>query len=350
MAEKQANKDSIFDHPKRLLVGGVAIGIGGFLLYKLGRKIITGMQQRSTENLADDSPEVRQAMALRSAINPSGASWMKSFDTTNTTALFDTAKQIKNLDEVGSAYRKLYDDDLLQDVQKELSASDYQKFLTIVSANPNKSGGSAPESFAKKSQMVVAKAEVFLRTSPDASYHEAIYQAFSSNKNIIRKAKAGEFLGYATGKQAYDDKNNVKFIEVGYLVKREGLPSSLKAYAGKSYTYWVSSSSNYVDIFQFYKNMYAAYPGTQQESSYKKPLDYYSSLKGLISQAVITKRATQILDDKMQPLVPVPPQTLLGQYLVTFDTGRVKFIKFRTVDNTERWVKADFVTIKDNTI
>ena len=350
MAEKQVNKESIFDHPKRLLVGGVAIGVGGFLLYKLGRKIITNMQQRSTENLADDSPEVRQAMSLRSAMNPSGASWMMSFDTTNTTALFDTAKQIKNLDEVSSAYRKLYDDDLLQDVQKELSTSDYQKFLTMVSSNPGKTGGNAPVSFAKKSQMVVAKVEVFLRTSPDATYHEAIYQAFSSNKNIIRKAKAGEFLGYATGKQAYDDKNNVKFIEVGYLVKKESLPASLKAYAGKSYTYWVSSSSNYVDIFQAYKNMWQAYPSTQQECSYKKPLDYYSALTGFITKAVVTKRATQVLDDKMQPFVAVPPQTILGQYLMCLDTGRIKFIKFRTVDNTERWVKADFVTIKDTTI
>jgi len=96
--------------------------------------------------------------------------------------------------------------------------------------------------------------------------------------------------------------------------------------------------------------MWQAYPGTQQESSYKKPLDYYSSLTGFFSQAVITKRATQVLNNKMQPIIPVPSQTLLGQYLMTLDTGRVIFIKFRTVDNTERWVKADFVTIKDYSI
>jgi hypothetical protein len=35
-----------------------------------------------------------------------------------------------------------------------------------------------------------------------------------SNKNIIRLAKPGEFLGYATGRQAFDEVNNVKFIEV----------------------------------------------------------------------------------------------------------------------------------------
>lgn len=347
MPNKQENKDSIFDHPMRLLVGGLTIGIGGFLVYKLGKKIITDIQKQNTENQADDSPEVRQAMALRSAINPSGVSWMKSFDTTNTAALLDTAKQIKNLDEVSNAYRRLYDDDMLEDIQKELSTSDYQKFLTLVASNPQKNGGNAPVIFAGKNQLVVAKAEVYLRSSPDATYHGALYEAFSAHKNIIRKAKIGEFLGYATGKQSFDVKNNVKFIEVGYLIKKEDVPASLKPFAGKKYIFWVSSSASYVDIFPFYKNMWQAYPSTQKECSYKKPLDYYGSLSGLIRQAVITIRATQVLDGKMQPLAPVPPCTILGQYLMTLDTGKNRYVKFYTLDATHRWVNADFVTIKD---
>lgn len=345
MAAQKTDKYAFLDNPKRILVGGAVIGIGGFLLYKLGRKIITGMQRRNTENLADDSPEVRQAMVLRSAMNPSGASWMMSFDTTNTKAVFDTGQQIKNLDEVATAYRKLYDDDLLHDLQNELNATDYQKFLTMVSSNPAKSKGSAPTTFAKKNQLVVAKAEVYLRTSPDASYHGAIYE-IGENKNIIRKAKIGEFLGYATGKQNFDIKNNVKFIEVAYLVKKENPPAALKAHAGKSYTYWVSSSSNYVEIFAYYKDMWSKYPTTQNEVSYKKPLDYYSGISGTFSQPVITTRFAHVLDDKMQPFLPVKPGTLLGEYLMCLNTGRAKYIKFRSVDNTERWVTADAVNIK----
>ena len=132
MAKKQSNKENILDHPKRLLVGGVAVGVGGFLVYKLVRKIITSAQKRNTEKQANDSPEIRQAMMLRSAMNPSGISWMKSFDGTNTPAIFDTAKGIKSLDNVIVSYRKLYDDDLLRDLQNELSTTDYQKFLTLL--------------------------------------------------------------------------------------------------------------------------------------------------------------------------------------------------------------------------
>jgi hypothetical protein len=345
MATRKKDKYTFLDNPKRILVGGAVVGVGGFLLYKLGKTIIAGWQKRSTENLADDSPEVRQAMTLRSAMNPSGSSWMMSFDTTNTKVIFETAEQIKSLDEVSKAYRKLYNDDLLKDLQSELSTTDYQKFLTMVSSNPSKSGGAAPATFAKKNQLVVAKAEVFLRTSPDASNHGAAFEIVTKN-NIIRKAKIGEFLGYATSKQSFDVKNNVKFIEVAYLVKKENLPESIKPYAGKTFIYWVSSSSSYVEIFPFYKDMLLKYPSTQSEVAYKKPLDYYSGVAGIFSQPVVTSKTVNILNNKMQPVLSVKSGTLLGEYLMCLDTGKIKYIKFRTVDNTERWVSADAVNIK----
>lgn len=341
------DKYSFLDNPQRLLVGGAVVGVGGFFLYKLGKKIFTGINKRNTQAMADDSPEVRQAMALRSAINPSGSSWMKSFDTTNKTAVFETASQIKKLDEVINDYQKLYNNDLLKDLQNELSTSDYQKFLTMVSSNPAKTGGSAPVTFAQKSQLVVAKAEIFLRSSPDASYHGAIYE-ITGNKNIIRKAKVGEFLGYATGNQHFDEKNNVKFIEVAYLIKKDGIPDAMKKYAGQTFRYWVSSSANYVQIFPFYKEMFEKYPSTQDEVSYKKPLTYYSGLTGIMENPVVTVKATLVLNEKMQPVIKVQALTLLGTYIMGLDTGKVQYIKFRTVDNTQRWVRANDVAIKNN--
>ena len=342
MAEKK-DKYGFLDNPKRLLVGGAVVGVGGFLLYKFGKKIITSIRQRNTASLADDSPAVRQAMAFRSAVNPSGAKWMRTFDFTNVDAILETAKQITNLDEVVNAYRKLYDSELLKELQSDLNTGDYQKVLTIISSNTKKTTGTTYK-FAEKNQLVVAKTDVYLRSSPDASYHGAIYE-ISANKNIIRKVKVGEFLGYATGQQHFDEKNNVKFIEVAYLVKKDGIPESMKPYAGKQFSYWVSSSADYVEIFSIYKNMLTKYPSTQAEVAYKKPLTFYTGLKGTIMNPVITKKSTQVLDEKMQPIILVKSRTLLGEYLMALDTGACRFIKFRTVDNTERWVRADNVKI-----
>jgi hypothetical protein len=349
MTKRKVNMNEWLDNPKRILVGGVVVGVGGFLLYKFGEKLINDLKHKGTEDKADDSPEVRQAMNFRSGINPSGISWMKTFDSLNYDMIMDTAKTVTNLDAVSTAYKNLYTDDLLADLQRELNAENYQRLLTLISSNGNKKGGAAPVKFAKKNGLIVSIGEAFIRSSPDASYHGAVYE-INDKKNIIRKAKVGEFLGYATGKQSFDLKNNVKFIEVGYVVKKDGLPANMKAKAGMKVSYWISSSTNFIVQFDYFKDMLAQYPNLQAEVAYRKPLDFYSGVKGISENhaiPVITKRKTYVLDEKMQPLISVQTGTLLGVYLMSLNTGTANFVQFRTIDNTERWVNAESILTKN---
>jgi len=338
------------DNPQRVLVGGLVVGIGGFVIYKLGKNFIQNQKKKNTSLQADNNLEVQQAMLLRNAMNPSGVSWMMSFDLTNNDAIFATAKNIKNFDKIAIAYRKLYNSELTADLQSELDTEEYQKFLILISQGTASSGTTnsttnATTSFAKKGQMIVAKKEVFLRSSADASYHEAFYESTSGN-NIVGKTKAGDFIGYATGKQEFDSVNNVKFIQVGFIVKKDGLPEAFKSYAGKKYTFWVSSSSDYVDKFDFFKTMFDKYPATSAIVAYKKPLDYYDTgVKGLPHRLVVSTRNMQVLDSKMQPFVNVENQTLLGEYLGELNTSKKRFVKFRTIDNTERWANSNDIKI-----
>lgn len=335
--------DYVTEHPLRVLVGGVVVGTGSFILYKVIRKIIAKARQGNTEKKLDDSPEVRQASVLRNALNPSGISWMMSFDNTSTDVILDTAKNIKNLDEVMTSYKKLYDSDLLEDLQKELSTEEYQKFTTIIESNTGKKGA-APTVFVKKNQMVVAKKAIRVRSTPDATFTDGVFQS-STDNNILFTTKPGDFIGYATGKQEFDSKNNVKFIQLGYLVKKEGLPESVKKYAGKSYTMWVSSSKDYIDSFDFFNLMFEQYPNTKAIVAFKKPLNYYDKpVKGLPARAVVSIANTDVLNEKLQYYCQVEKQVLLGEYLGSLNTGKRKFIKFRTIDNTIRW--ADATTIK----
>jgi hypothetical protein len=97
----------------------------------------------------------------------------------------------------------LYRDSLLTDLQSELSADEYQRFITLVTSNPGKASSNGntstpPLQFAKPQVLIVAKKEVFLRTSPDASYHGAFYEQFS-DKNILRTAKSGRVFGLRHG-------------------------------------------------------------------------------------------------------------------------------------------------------
>lgn len=355
--EKKLQKTKVeewLDNPKRVLVGGLVVGISAFVLYKLGRRIITRIRSKNTSLKADEDLETQQAMLLRNAMNPSGISWMMSFDTTNTDAVLEVAKKITNFDKVAKTYKKLYDADLTADLQSELNTEEYQKFLTLITANAtvtttNSDGSTTTTTsplatYATKGQMIVAKKEVFLRSSADASFHYGFFES-GSNNNIIGKASPGEFIGYATGKQEFDVENNVKFIQVGYVIVKENLPSLYKSYAGKKYTFWVSSSSNYVDKFDYFKQMFDKYPTTAVIIKYKKPLDYYDSdVKGVGNRLVVSVKDMHVLNEKMQPYVSVEKETLLGEYIGELTTARTRFVKFRTVDNTERW--ADASTIK----
>lgn len=349
MAE-QGTQERIFqvvENNQSKLINGLLVVGGIYLTYRLGKNLIAGINKNDAQSKADDSPDVRQAMALRSAMNPSGISWMMSMDTTNTSAIIDTARTITNLDSVSKAYKNLYQNNLLDDLQSELSTSDYQKFLTIVSSNTNKdtsSGGAAPVQFAKPNQLVVCKKSVALRSTPDATNHGAIYEVFS-DKNIIRQAEPGEFLGYATGRQHFDDVNNVKFIEVAFVVKAQYAPAKYKNQNKKRYTYWVSSSSNYVEIFTYYKTMWDAYPKTQNATGWMKPVDYFN-LKGIPMPRLLTRFKAPILNDRLVAINVAQPNTILGQYIMGLNTGNAEFLQFRTIDNQLRWVEKRYIQLE----
>lgn len=271
------NQNRIFNPGPQFFNGLLALG-GLVLAYRLGKGIVQDMKKESALRLADDSPLVQQALLLRDALNPSGISWLMPLDQTNVSKVLEIAAQITNLDSVAAAYRDLFQDSLYQDLQNELSTLNYQKFLTIVSSNPAKvtGGGALPAAvFAKAGALLVAKRDVFIRSSPDASNHGAIYEIFSA-PNVLRTAKAGTFIGYATGKQQYDAKNNVKFIQAGFTVKPESAPVAWKAKAQQQVTFWVSSSKTYVDQLDDYNRMWQAYPLTKNATGWMKPLNYFN--------------------------------------------------------------------------
>jgi len=264
----------------RLINGALLVG-GTLLAYHIGKKALLDARRSRTQSLADDSAEVRQAMAFRSAMNPSGFPFLRRIDFTDTPLLLETAKLMRDLDKVARAYKDLYGDDLFMDLQSELSPEDYQKFLVLASSNPEKvqgAGSAAPVLFAKPRMLLVAKREVFIRSSPDASNHGALYERFSV-KNIVRSAKPGDFIGYATGGQHYDTKNDVKFVQFGFSVLAKNAPEAWKGRNGNKYTYWVSSSANYVEQFDDYGRMWAKYPTTRAFTHWMKPLNYFDTQK-----------------------------------------------------------------------
>jgi hypothetical protein len=146
----------------------------------------------------------------------------------------------------------------------------------------------------------------------------------------------------------------VKFIQVGYMVKKEGVPENFKKFAGQKRIFWVSSSADYVDMFTKYSPMWDRYPATKTAVAYLKPLDYYDPkpqdpkkkpVNGVPLRVVVTNKATEVLGEKLQPVAQVTARTLLGAFTGSLNTGSKKYVKFLTASSTERWVDANDIQI-----
>ncbi len=346
-SSKEKIVQSVQDNQSVLIKGALIAG-GIYLTYRVGKNLIAKVNKNNAQKNTDDKPEVRQAMSLRSSVNPSGYSWMKSFDTTNVDTVMEIAKTITNLDKVQKAYKDLYQDNLLDDLQSDLSTGEYEAFLNIIASNANKdtsNGGAPPVKYTKKNQLIVAKKDVTIRKSPDASNHGAFYEVFSED-NIYRVAKAGEFLGYATGQQHYDEVNNVKFIQVAYVINAKYAPAAYKKKNKVKMSFWISASSNYTDQFPNAKAMIAAYPKTSSTAAWKKPLDYFD-LKGIPTPRLLTRSSAVILNERFAPINHASANTILGQLMMSMQTKQGVLLKFRTIDNTIRWVDQRYIQLQE---
>lgn len=339
------NRIPIQVETKSKLIKGLLLAGGLYLGYRVSSKAIKSWRTKGTMSLADQSPEVRQAMGLRSAINPSGVSWLMWSDGTNEDAIEQIASRISDLDSVAVAYRNLYGKELIKQLQGELDSDRFNTFLQTVSNNRinQSTNPSVPTgAYSSPQKLIVAKRSVYVRTTPDASYHGGWYE-IGEEKNIYKTATEGEFIGYATGKQHYDSKNNVKFIEVAFQYGAN-LPSDLSDQAGKTKLLWVSSSANYVRQFDSNSDAVQSYPGITSQLNYMLPIPGLGWLS-MDGSRVVSSREALLLDRDFKPLCHVDKGVLLGYPVMSLQGTDTDMTMLRTLSGLDRWVKTSEINI-----
>lgn len=109
----------------------VGAGIGVALLL---RKLWRDQQRQNTYATAatDASSPEAQATAFMQALNPSGFELLRRADGTDEAAVFSLLPQVRDFAAVSTAYRRLTQSELLNDLQKEMSPQLYQTVLAAV--------------------------------------------------------------------------------------------------------------------------------------------------------------------------------------------------------------------------
>lgn len=126
-ADAAGKSDVVKKAGKVILLGGTLVGG-----YFLGKYILEKIRENQASDEFGDNPNIQVAVALRNAFNPWGMSIFINVDGTLEERLYDIARTVSDWKNVSKEYRKLYNETLLERLQKEFNSAELQKFTAFI--------------------------------------------------------------------------------------------------------------------------------------------------------------------------------------------------------------------------
>lgn len=291
------------------------VALVGAGLYFLN-KTIQNYKKTSTESETGTNPVVQQAQALRVAMNPSGLEWLRRVDGTSVDEINTIASQIKSIKDVGDAYNRLFQSSLYEDLQTELSAADYQKFLNIFRYNPTSESNTI-----QSGSMVVTKLDTNVRKTP------VNLSKYWFNSNIIKLVPKGKFIGFTTGKKSFDSASNTAYIE-------------LKTFNGAN-LFWVAPSQ--VDQYS------PAEFETRYGKKYSQMIEAFKdvSFSGFLPRKLVILSERAPIYNQYGEVVSRPDgRLILGDYLMEIlKKDQTTLVQFKNIEGKLRLVNKQYVKI-----
>jgi len=113
----------------KLITALIVSVAGGLAVWQL-KKFLSNSESKQI-----NEPEVQLASRIRTAVNPSGVSWLINTDTTDEYSLYQIAKEIneqKNFDKVAKSYQRQFSETLESRLRTEFDPNEYNKFFSII--------------------------------------------------------------------------------------------------------------------------------------------------------------------------------------------------------------------------
>ncbi len=157
---------------KNILIG-LGITVGVLVSAKKIKKIIKNKTDK------ENTPDVQFAKRLRTAMSPSGVWWMP--DGTDEKGIMEVAKDISNNSEVKfnnvqTAYKRLYNSSLSDDLQSELSTSEYTEFLSLTDDNYDPATDRKTQEYINNKLVITIKDAALFKEKNDTFSYRTIPQ------------------------------------------------------------------------------------------------------------------------------------------------------------------------------
>lgn len=307
----------------KLLKAGLLVGA-----FFLGKKLIKDAAKDNADKNLDTDPAAGQARSLNAAMNPSGVSWMRTFDGTNNDAIYSIAEQVDKLDKVEDYYKAQTQGRILfDDLTSEIGADGLQKFLGLATK-----GQTGAKKFSKVRTDIPTNKIVFTTAEANIRKTAKLESKFLPFNNIVRLVAKGRTLGVSTGKFAYDEKNDVTFVEFYNFSAKSGFKTKVYFYVAKSQVEFISVEEK------------------KKREKGGNTTEVFQGLNGITDNMrtqAVSIRPTMIFDENFKELLIAPYNIIVGFPIMTLTTQNGDYIKFQTVEGNIRWVKAKDVKIEN---
>lgn len=294
----------------------------------VGKKIYENYVKNQISDNAGSNPSTQLAMEIHQAIDGAG---------TNEKVLFDVASKITDWKAVSEAYRGEYHTDMTDDIKGDLSASDFQRFMSIYNLGQKNADGTPKVSkniisagllVTSEKQTYIRKTPVYMKVLTGIIKAGDILNLFKNNS--VALAPIAKVLGISTGKYSDDLKsdNPTRFIEIimNMLEPKTKKITHVKVWVASSQVKTESKTKEYIAKIN------------PKDLVTLSSINYDNALSGINNTTIKTNTPLVGVYDTHFRLVDyaTKPNIILGTKVGETSNENKSMVSYKTIDGTLR--------------
>jgi hypothetical protein len=222
ISKEQANVNVQVDSKSKLrnqiIFGVLAVGVAGLTFWGLQKIVQEAISNKEENKTLDEGSSATLAKQVKMAFDNDG------WPGTDEVALRRVVSQIpskEELEKVIRSYAKLYQRNLLEDMADELTTSEYNEMLYIISAKPLKTGGQVTPSYEGWAKRLRSATEQYNMGFWPGTDEDAINTVFNEIPNYSAYKQMESTYQRLYGVSLYDDlTGDMWYWEVDELIDK----------------------------------------------------------------------------------------------------------------------------------
>ncbi|MFZ5552496.1 MAG: hypothetical protein ACOZCO_05215 [Bacteroidota bacterium] len=197
--QQEEKKDS---WKQTVLYGALAVGVTGLTIWAVRKMVQEAVSNREETKTLEDGSSATIAKQIKMSFDNDG--WWGTDEEALRRALRSVQSK-DDFDKVKKSYQKLYHRSMLEDMADELTSTEYNEMLQIISAKPAKRGDKVVYNYDAWAKRLRSAMELYYMGMFPGTDEEAIYAVFNEMPNATAWSKVKSAYTRIYGDDLYQD-------------------------------------------------------------------------------------------------------------------------------------------------